>query len=85
MKVMVKKLERLKVELSETEKSLDIAEKKKSIAASNYTTYLRQMQSDYDFVFEKMRREQEEIEQAERELLRTPTPTKQRNVGGWER
>ena len=26
------------------------------------------MQSDYDFVFEKLRREQEELEQAERDL-----------------
>lgn len=63
-----KTLEMLKSELSETEKSLDVAEKEKSTAAGNYKTYLRQMQSDYDFVLEKLRREQEEIERAERDL-----------------
>ena len=61
-------LVKLKSELSETEKSLDVAEKEKSTVANNYKTYLRQMQSDYDFVFEKLRREQEELEQAERDL-----------------
>lgn len=61
-------LEKLKSELSETEKSLDVAEKEKSTAAGNYKTYLRQMQSDYDFVLEKLQREQEEIERAERDL-----------------
>ena len=63
-----KTLEMLKSKLSDTEKSLDVAETEKSTAAGNYKTYLRQMQSDYDFVFEKLRREQEELEQAERDL-----------------
>lgn len=76
-------LERLKSELSETEKRLEAAEKEKSAAASNYKTYLQQMLSDYDFVREKLKREQEEIEQAERDLQRTPTI--RRNIGGWER
>ena len=62
-------LERLRYELSEIDKSLDIAEKEKAEAASNYKTYLRQMQSDYDFILERQRREQEEIEQAEQDLL----------------
>ena len=62
-------LERLKSELSETEKSLDIAEKEKSTAAGNYKTYLRQMQSDYDFILERQHREQEKLEQAERDFL----------------
>ena len=61
-------LEKLKAELSDTDKSLDVAEKEKSQAAENYKTYLRQMQSDYDFVLEKLRREQEEIERAEQDL-----------------
>lgn len=60
-------LERLKSELSEIDKSLDIAEKEKFAAANNYKTYLRQMQSDYDFILERKRQEQEEIKQAERE------------------
>lgn len=64
-----RELERLKSELSETEKSLDIAEKEKSAAAGNYKTYLRQMQSDYSFIFERQRREQEELEQAKRDFL----------------
>lgn len=62
-------LERLKSELSETEKNLDTAAKEKSTAAGNYKTYLRQMQSDYDFILERQRRKQEELEQAEREFL----------------
>ena len=78
-----RELEKLKSELSETEKSLETAEKEKSTAAGNYKTYLRQMQSDYDFVFEKMRREQEDIEQAERDLLHTQT--NQRNNTYFER
>ena len=76
-------LEKLKSELSETEKSLDIAEKEKSTAATNYKTYLWQMQSNYDFVLEKMRREQEDIEQAECDLLHTQT--NQRNNSYFER
>ena len=63
-----KTLEKLKSDLSDIEKSLDIAEKEKSLAANNYKTYLRQMQSDYDFVLEKIRQEQEEIERAEQDL-----------------
>ena len=82
IEVHKQELERLKSELSETEKSLDVAEKEKSTAAANYKTYLRQMQSDYDFVLEKMRREQEEIRQAERELHTTPSI--HRSSGGLE-
>ena len=63
-----KTLEKLKSELSDVEKSLEAADIEKRQAAENYKIYLRQMQSDYDFVLEKMRREQEEIEQAERNL-----------------
>lgn len=62
-----RELEKLKSELSEIEKSLDIVEKEKSVAANNYKIYLRQMQSDYDFILERQRREQEEIKQAEME------------------
>ena len=76
-------LEKLKSELSETEKSLEIAEKEKSTAAANYKTYLRQMQSDYDFVLEKMRRKQEELKRAERELYTAPSI--HRSNSGWER
>lgn len=63
-----KTLEKLKSDLSDIEKNLEVAEKEKSIAANNYKTYLRQTQSDYNFVLEKLRREQEELEQAERDL-----------------
>ena len=59
----------MKSELSEIDKSLDIAEKEKSTASGNYKTYLRQMQSDYDFILERQRQEQEEIKQAEQDLL----------------
>ena len=76
-------LEKLKSELFETEKSLETAEKEKSTAADNYKTYLRQMQSDYDFVFEKMRREQEKIKLAEQDIQRIPT--NQRNNSYFER
>ena len=68
-------LEKLKSELSETEKSLETAEKEKFTAAGNYKTYLRQMQSDYDFVLEKMRREQEEIKLAEQDIQREQVRT----------
>lgn len=61
-------LEKLKTELSDAEKNLEAAESEKRQAAENYKTYLRQMQSDYNYILEKMRREQEELEQAERDL-----------------
>lgn len=70
-------LERLKSELSETEESLETAEKEKSTAAGNYKTYLQQMQSDYDFVLEKMRREREEIKLAEQDIQREQERTVQ--------
>lgn len=76
-------LEKLKSELSETEKRLEAAEKEKSTAAGNYKTYLRQMQSDYDFILEKLKREQEEVRTAEQNLQRVQT--KQRKIGSWER
>lgn len=63
-------IERLKEELSDIEKCLEAAEKEKVTAANNYKTYLRQMQSDYDYILEKMRREQEELEQAKRDFQR---------------
>ena len=63
-------LEKLKSELAETEKSLETAERKKSAISNYYQTYLRQMQSDYDFILEKLKREQEEIKQAEQERQR---------------
>lgn len=75
-----KTLEKMKSDLSDIEKSLDVAEKEKSTAANNYKTYLRQMQSDYDFVLEKMRREREELEQAERDLqLEKSKETRRKN------
>ena len=63
-----KTLEKLKSELSDTEKNLEAAESEKRQAAENYKTYLRQMQSDYDYVLEKLKREQEEIRIAEQDL-----------------
>ena len=72
-------IERLKSELSETEKSLEAAEKEKSTAATNYKTYLRQMQSDYDFVLNRLKREQEEIKLAEQDIQREQERTAHAN------
>ena len=63
-------LEKLRSELSDTEKNLEAAESEKRQAAENYKTYLRQMQSDYDRILEKLKREQEEIKIAEQEQSR---------------
>ncbi len=60
----------LKNELAETEKNIETAEKEKSEAGRNYQTYLRQMQSDYDLILDKLRREQEEIRKTEQEQQR---------------
>ena len=68
--VIRQKLSDLKAELAETDKSIEAAEKEKLEAGRNYQTYLRQMQSDYDFILEKLKREQEEIKQAEQEQQR---------------
>lgn len=73
-------LEKLKSELSDTDKNFEVAETDKRQAAENYKTYLRQMQSDYDYILEKMRREQEELEQTERDLhLEKSMETRQKN------
>ena len=78
-----RELEKLKSELSDTEKSLENAEKEKFTAASNYKTYLRQMQSEYNYILDRLKREQEIIELAEHDLQRTPT--NKRNNGYFER
>lgn len=83
IEVHKQKLEKLKLELSETEKSLGTAEKEKSIAASNYKTYLRQMQSDYDYILDRLKQEQNDIKQAEYNLQQIPT--NQRNNNYFER
>lgn len=72
-------LEKLKSELSDAEKSLEAAEADKRQAAENYKTYLRQMQSDYDYVLEKLKREQEEIRIAEQEQQREQEQAVQTN------
>jgi len=59
-------LDALKKELSGSDSVLEIAEKEKSEAAKKYKTYLRQMQSEYDFIFDKLRREKEEIRELEK-------------------
>ena len=76
-------LENMKSELTETEKSLETAEKEKSTASNSYKTYLRQMQSDYNYILDSLKREQEDIKQAERNLQRIPT--NQRNNNYFER
>lgn len=63
-------LDKLRSELSDTEKNLEAAESEKRQAAENYKTYLRQMQSDYDRILERLKREQEEIRIAEQEQQR---------------
>ena len=68
--VIRQKLADLKSELAETDKSIEAAEKEKLEAGRNYKTYLRQMQSDYDHILDKLRHEQEEIKQAEQEQQR---------------
>ncbi len=47
--------------MSESDSGLEFAEKEKSEAVKNYRTYLQQMQSEYDFILDKLRREQEEV------------------------
>ena len=81
IEVHKQELERLKSELSETEKSLEIAEKEKSTAAANYKTYLRQMQSDYDYILDRLKREQEEIKLAEQDIQREQERTAHANQG----
>ena len=63
-----KNLEKLKTELSDAEKNLEASVTEKRHAAKNYKTYLRQMQRDYDYVLEKLKREREEIRIAEQDL-----------------
>ena len=58
------KLSKLKSELSIAEENLAVATAEKKECGSYYSTYLKQMQSDYDRIFEKAKREKEEMEQA---------------------
>ena len=63
-------LDSLKKELSESDGALEIAEREKTEAAKNYRTYLQQMQSEYDFILDRLRREQEEIRELEELQIR---------------
>ncbi len=54
-------LDVLKKELSESDGVLETAQREKSEAVKNYRTYLQQMQGEYDFILDKLRREQEKI------------------------
>lgn len=56
-------LVQLKLQLEKTEKELEEKISEKREAAENYKTYLRQMQSDYDFILEKLKRESKELEE----------------------
>ena len=40
----------------------------KAEVTAHYQTYLQQMQTDYDYILKKMKREKEELELAEREV-----------------
>ena len=79
IEIQRQELEKLKSVLSETEKSLEAAEKEKSTAAANYKTYLQQMQSDYDYILDRLKREQEEIRIAEQDLQREQEQPAQAN------
>lgn len=65
-----RELEKLKSDLSDLDGEIQIAEKEKSEVTQIYQTYLRQMQSDFDFILERMKREREEIKAAEQQLDR---------------
>ena len=64
-------LDTLKSELPKAEEELQAAEKEKSEITSYYQTYLQQMQSDYDYVLEKLKCEREEQEQSEEQQERS--------------
>lgn len=64
------KLVRLKAELPKVQEQLAAAENEKREAAEHYRNYIRQMESDFDFIREKIKSEQEKIEKAEREIQR---------------
>ena len=44
---------------------------------AHYQTYLQQMQTDYDCILRKMKREKEELELAEREIERKKAESRQ--------
>ncbi len=73
-------IDALKKELSESDSVLEAAEREKSEAAKNYRTYLQQMQSEYDFILDKLKREQEEIRQAEQEANRDKEQEQERQT-----
>ncbi len=65
-----RELVKLTAKLSQVQESCEAAENEKRTAGQNYQTYLRQMQSEYDFILESIRREQEEILKAEQDIHR---------------
>ena len=59
-------LSKLKARLPQADEELQAAEKEKSEVTAHYQTYLQQMQTDYDYILRKMKREKKEL--AEREV-----------------
>ncbi len=54
-------LSELKAKLPQADEELQTAEKEKSEVTAHYQTYLQQMQTDYDYILKKMKREKEEL------------------------
>ena len=54
-------LSELKAKLPQADEELQAAEKEKSEVTAHYQTYLQQMQTDYDYILKKMKREKEEL------------------------
>ena len=54
----------LKSELANIDNDIKSAEERKNEYVNYYSTYLQQAQSDYDFIRERVKREQEEMERA---------------------
>ena len=61
-------LSELKAKLPQADEELQAAEKEKSEVTAHYQIYLQQMQTDYDYILQKLKREKEELELAEREV-----------------
>lgn len=58
------RLAQLKTELADIDDNIKSAEETKKEYGNYYSTYLQQAQSDYDFIRERVKREQEEMERA---------------------
>ena len=77
------RLEALKSQLGETSEQLEAVNTQKREYGRYYSYFIQQAQSDYDFIREQIKREQEEIKRAEQLKLLQEQGEQSRHINKW--